>query len=127
MRLEILNSLHDHLCNEGNWSVSKTLMRVKDITDFPHLSMSSFGESRVHIGNNIRYAWLDFDIKGYVHSDNTESIEHADKFAQEVEDVISSFDNPKLEALWVMTVATDEGAHAPYGLCEFGIRILYLI
>ena len=123
MRLKILNELEKHLCKD--WSVSRKLIRLKDINDFPHLSMMSFGESRVHIGNNIRYSWLDFDIKGYVHSDSTESIEHADRFSQDVENSLSSFSSENMEALWVMTVATDEGAHAPYGLCEFGIRILY--
>ena len=124
-RTEIVNSLQKFL--DEKWATKKTLTPIDEVQDFPFLCFSSFSEQRQHISDDVKYVWLDFDIKGYLQSNQDDCIIEADEFTQKVEEHLSNFKNSNVISLWVMSVATDEGVYSPYSLCEYEIRILYEI
>jgi hypothetical protein len=74
--------------------------------------------SRNSIGGRSTLDQFTFIIRGYSCSDTDDSITASEELARNIERVIQSLNHPSIYSAKVVTVHTDEGLFAPYGICD---------
>ena len=70
---------------------------------------------------------LTLTIRGYTMTSLETSIEDCEELAREIESVIQSLSSPLIYSAKVLTVHTDEGLYAPYGICDVQCSIEWMI
>jgi hypothetical protein len=128
---EKLNGVSPYKVNiRGN--VETRLKYWDEINDFPFICLTVGGESREYQPGNFKWGRILYSFKMYVNSDSPE---------EELEDVMADVEraideniripydkfNPsaKTEDIRVLSITTDEGSLAPFGVGEITIEVLY--
>lgn len=70
---------------------------------------------------------LTLTIRGYTMTSLETSIEDCEELAREIESVIQNLRSPLIYSAKVLTVHTDEGLYAPYGICDVQCSIEWMI
>lgn len=103
-----------------------------EINDFPYICITVGGETREYLPGNFKWGRITYNLKVYVNSESPE--EELEDVMADVERAIDaniriSYDefNPSVttEDIRVLSIITDEGALAPFGVGEITIEVLY--
>lgn len=100
------------------------------INDFPTVCVFGADEARVHIGSGIKYGTFELRIRGYVWSgDNSMTL--AEDLADDIDFIIEGIHRigTDLEIVdaRVLSLSTDDGLLAPWGLCDLIAEVAYQI
>lgn len=74
--------------------------------------------TRNSIGNRATLDALSFVVRGYVYTSVETSIDDTEQLAREIELAIQTLRSPLIYSAKVVSVHTDEGLFAPYGVCD---------
>ena len=102
------------------------------INDFPTICVFGADESRVHIGSGIKYGTFELRIRGYVWSDD-KSMALAEDLADDIDFIIESlhrintYCGLEIVDARVLSLSTDDGLLAPWGLCDLIAEVAYQI
>lgn len=124
-RTVILQTLIDHIALHTDSVGYRGMRFLHEINSFPAFYIHPQNESRVHEGDASAYAVQSISIRGFQYSDQLDDIE---QFMRDIETAIQSYAPayPSLvEDARVVSVRTDEGVMAPYGIVDMQLEILY--
>jgi hypothetical protein len=126
-RTDILSTLVAHI-SASTASVGFRGMRfLHEVNSFPAFYIHPQNESRVHEGDGGAYAIAAISIRGYQYSDQLDDIE---AFMRSIEESIQTYApaHPSLvDDARVVSVRTDEGTMAPYGIVDMQFEVLYRV
>ena len=124
-RTVILQTLIDHIARHTASAGYRGMRFLHEINSFPAFYIHPQNESRVHEGDASAYAVLSLSIRGLQYSDQIDTIE---QFMRAIETAIQTY-APTYAALVedarVVSLRTDEGVMAPYGIVDMQLEILY--
>lgn len=113
-------------------SISSRLKFWDEINDFPYICVTVGDEHREYLPGNFKWGRINYCLKIYVNSEDPE--EELEKVLADVETAIDSnirlsYDllNPSIttEDIRVLSIVTDEGNLAPFGVGEITLEVLY--
>lgn len=81
---------------------------------------------RNSIGGRATLDELVLTIRGYICTTLETSVDDCELLAREIESVIQSLSSPLIYSAKVLTVHTDEGLFAPYGICDVQCSIEWI-
>lgn len=102
---------------------------LKDINDFPTITLMIGTETRQHIGGGVKYATLDVAIRGYTRSEN--ALDATDDLIEDIEHSFNALGFlPELCPVdlvdsRIVAVSTDEGLFEPHGIADVEAQIVY--
>jgi hypothetical protein len=96
-----------------------------EIASFPSIYLTVEREDYFHYGANNRFIVLTIDLRGYTLDQEVE--ESGELLAQDIEHIMQFMKKqyPAIEEVRVLSVETDGGLNAPYGVALFKIEALY--
>jgi hypothetical protein len=100
---------------------------LHEVNSFPAFYIHPQNESRVHEGAGEAYAIQSISVRGYQYSDQLDDIE---TFMRQIEVAIQTYaptHRNLVDDARVVSVRTDEGTMAPYGIVDMQLEILYSI
>jgi len=94
-----------------------------------HQNVSSRRATTVRnaIGAEATLNELTLTIRGYIMTTMETSLDDCEAYAREIEQVIQNLRSPLIYSAKVLTVHTDEGLYAPYGICDVQCSIEWMI
>lgn len=126
-RSNIIASLISHIADSAGMIGHRGLRFLHEINTFPSFYVHPRNESRKHDGDGSKLAILQLDVRGYGWNDDLSYIEN---LVRSIERSIQTFKraHPVLvQEARVTTLRTDEGAMAPYCICDLTLEILYTV
>ena len=127
-----LNGAPPYTTNLYNKNVDTRLKFWDEVNDFPYICITAGGESREYLPGNFKWGRITYTLRVYVNGEYPE--EELEAVMADVETAIDSnfnlqYDefNPSIstEDIRILSLSTDEGALAPYGVGEIIIEVLY--
>lgn len=128
---EKVNGADPYITNiHGN--VSTRLVYWDEVNDFPFVCVMTGPETREYLPGNFKWGCVNYTIRIYVNGENPE--EELEEVMADVETAIDSnirlqYDqfNPgaTTEDIRILSISTDEGQLAPYGVGEITIEVKY--
>ena len=121
----------------GNYSVdlannvTNKLIFWDEVNDFPFVSVVPGNETREYHPGGFKWGHLGIKVRCYVHGE--EPLDELEKVLYEIEtqldaDQTITYDTGKTtEQITVLSIATDEGLLAPYGVGEVTCEIRYQV
>lgn len=96
-----------------------------EISSFPSIYLTVEREDYFHYGDNNRFVVLTIDLRGYTYDHEVE--ESGELLAQDIEHIMQWMKKqyPAIEEVRVLSVETDSGLNAPYGVALFKLEALY--
>jgi hypothetical protein len=96
-----------------------------EISSFPSVYLTVEREDYFHYGANNRFIVLTMDLRGYTYDQEVE--ESGELLAQDIEHIMQYIkkQRPDIEEIRVLSVETDSGLNAPYGVALFKLEALY--
>jgi hypothetical protein len=96
-----------------------------EIDSFPSVYINVEREDYFHYGGNNRFIVMTMDVRGYTYDHEVE--ESGEALAQDIEHIIKWMKKtyPAIEEVRVLSVETDSGLNAPYGVALFKLEALY--
>lgn len=126
-RSDILRTLVAHIAAGTSSAGFRGMKFLHEINSFPAFYIHPQNESRVHEGAGSAYAIQSLSIRGFQYSDQLDDIE---SFMRSIEEAIQTY-APAYPSLVddarVVSLRTDEGTMAPYGIVDMQLEILYSI
>ena len=108
--------------------VFRTFKYMDDINDFPTLTFVP-SETVSYFGDGQVLKSMTQSIRGFVKTDQEDSLESSENLANDVETVVSRFaqdaSNLAVHRSQVTSLRTDDGLMTPYGVCDVGVEIFY--
>ena len=85
-----------------------------------HQNVSSRRATTVRnaIGNRVTLDALTLTIRGYTCTTVETALDETEALARQIETVIQTLSSPLIYSAKVLTLHTDEGLYAPYGVCD---------
>lgn len=126
-RSDILRTLVSHIATSTASAGFRGMRFLHEINSFPAFYIHPQNESRVHEGAGSAYAIQSISIRGFQYSDQLDDIE---AFMRAIEESIQSYAHtyPSLvDDARVVSVRTDEGHMAPYGIVDMQLEVLYSV
>ena len=112
-------------------NVTNKLIFWDEVNDFPFVSVVPGNEVREYHPGGFKWGHLGINIRCYVHGE--EPLDELEKVLYEIEtqldaDQTITYDTGKTtEQITVLSIATDEGLLAPYGVGEITCEIRYQV
>ena len=112
-------------------NVTNKLIFWDEVNDFPFVSVVPGNETREYHPGGFKWGHLGINIRAYVHGE--EPLDELEKVLYEIEtqldaDQSITYDTGKTtEQITVLSIATDEGLLAPYGVGEITCEIRYQV
>ena len=112
-------------------NVTNKLIFWDEVNDFPFVSVVPGNETREYHSGGFKWGHLGINIRAYVHGE--EPLDELEKVLYEIEtqldaDQTITYDTGKTtEQITVLSIATDEGLLAPYGVGEITCEIRYQV
>jgi hypothetical protein len=118
---------------------------LDDVNDFPsvvilrpmmsgksgeqHQNVSSRRATVVRnaIGAEATLNELTLTIRGYIMTTMETALDDCEQLAREIETIVQNLRSPLIYSARVLTVHTDEGLYAPYGVCDVQCSIEWMI
>jgi hypothetical protein len=126
-RTTILRTLIAHIATSTSSAGFRGMRFLHEINSFPAFYIHPQNENRIHEGDGSAYAVQSISIRGYQYSDQLDDIE---LFMRSLEAAIQTYAQayPDLvDDARVVSVRTDEGAMAPYGIVDMQLEVLYSV
>lgn len=132
-RTDIIEALVTHLASNTTIlaaNISRNYHVLDEVNDFPALTMIPQVEVREHRGAGRKIATFTIQIRAYAYDgDGTEIIGVTEDLADEIDDAIDTFAEAhpqfEVEESRVISLRTDEGLFAPYGIADLQTQIAY--
>ena len=124
-RSSVINSLISWIESSVGYSGNRGLRFLHEINSFPSFYVHPRNENRRHDGNGSKLAILQLDIRGYGWNDD---ISYIETLVRDLEAAIQTYRLAHLHLVHearVTSLRTDEGAMAPYCICDMSVEILY--
>ena len=83
--------------------------------------------TRTAIGAQATLNNLTITIRGYICTTLETSLDDCEALARQIEETIQNLRSPLIYSAKVLTVHTDEGLYAPYGICDVQCSIEWMI
>lgn len=112
-------------------NVTNKLVFWDEVNDFPYVSVVAGNETREYQAGGFKWGFLGVTVRIYVYGE--EPIEELEKALYDIEAQLDSnaslnYDTGKLtEQTTILSITTDEGLLAPYGVGEITLEIRYQI
>jgi hypothetical protein len=126
-RTTILSTLIAHIATATASAGFRGMRFLHEINSFPAFYIHPQNESRVHEGDGGAYAVAAISIRGYQYSDQLDTIE---LFMRSIEVAIQTYapaNRNLVDDARVVSVRTDEGTMAPYGIVDMQLEVLYRV
>jgi hypothetical protein len=78
------------------------------------------------IGGRVTLDALTLTIRGYTYTTIETSLDETEALARQIEQTIQTLSSPLIYSAKVLTVHTDEGLYAPYGICDVQCAIEWI-
>lgn len=124
IRQTAITGLISHISTSTSSRGYRGLRFLHELNDFPCFHVHARQESRTHAGAGMKMCIIECDIRGYVHSNDTDIKED---YLRAIEIAVQEYSDidRSIEECRVISVRTDEGLFRPYALCDLKIQILY--
>jgi hypothetical protein len=83
--------------------------------------------TRTALGAQATLNELTITIRGYTCTTMETSVDETEQLARQIEEIIQTLSSPLIYSAKVLTVHTDEGLYAPYGICDIQCSIEWMI
>ena len=104
---------------------TRGLRFLDEVNEFPAFYVHTRQEGRTHISAGVKYANMEIDIRGYIHSDELASTE---LYIRQIEEGVQALASTcVVDEARVLSVRTDEGLMLPYSVCDLQIQIIYIV
>lgn len=126
-RTDIIRTLVSHIATATDSAGFRGMRFLHEVNSFPAFYVHPQNESRVHEGAGGAYAVAAISLRGYQYSDQLDDIE---TFMRNLEIAIQTYapTYPNLaDDARVVSVRTDEGIMAPYGIVDMQLEVLYRV
>jgi hypothetical protein len=124
-RFDIINSLIAHIEASVGYSGFRGLRFLHEINSFPAFYIHPRNESRQHNGRGSRQAIISLDLRGYGWNDNLDYIEQLSRELETAVQTYAPLHKHLVHEARTISIRTDEGAMAPYCICDMSLQILY--
>lgn len=94
------------------------------VNDFPAVALLRPTVARAHVGDRSILNSFTFMIRGYVLADE-DSIRDSEELARAIEQSMQSISSPIIDDVRILSIETDEGLLAPYGMCDVQCRVTW--
>ena len=129
-KLKLIDGTGDYRTNVFD-NVSPKLKFWDEVEDFPFICASAGSESREYLPSNFKWGFLTINLRLYVQGEESEQL--LEDLMADVEKVLD--ENNELEYgpgkhtedIRIISIDTDEGLMAPYGIAEMVITVRYEI
>lgn len=124
-RTSIMTTLVNHIATSTSSAGFRGMRFLHEVNSFPAFYIHPQNENRVHEGDGGAYAICAVSLRGYQYSDQLDVIE---QFMREIETAVQTYAraHPSLvDDARVLSVRTDEGTMAPYGIVDMQLEVLY--
>jgi hypothetical protein len=127
----LVSDLHTNVTRILSGNVTRQMVFLNEVNDFPFVCMLVEPETRFHYGAGRKLATLALSLRGYVFDgDSGENIDLAEDLGMDIESqVIEPFAQAHrdlgVEFAGVQSFRTDEGLMSPYGIADQTITITY--
>lgn len=91
---------------------------IDKVSDFPAVAILRRTVRRSNIGASVTLDSFEFIVRGYVYTEEDDSLAASEALARDIEFVIQSIRSPIIYDAHVLSVETDEGLLSPYGMCD---------
>lgn len=126
IRYDAIQQLIEYIESETGWRGHRGLKFLHEINDFPSFYIHPGSESRTHFGAGHKLCLINFDLRGYIFTDDEGEKEllarHFETCIQNYRNINRTIDEARVNEL-----STDEGIMSPYGVCDIKGQILYKI
>ena len=112
-------------------NVTNKLIFWDEVNDFPYVSVVAGNETREYLPGGFKWGMLGINIRMYVYDE--EPLEALEKVLYDIETQIDAnnvltYDTGKqTEQMTILSIATDEGLLAPYGVGEMTLEVRYQV
>jgi hypothetical protein len=83
--------------------------------------------TRTALGDRATLNELTLTIRGYTNTSIETSVDETEQLAREIETIVQTLQSPLIYSARVLTVHTDEGLFAPYGICDIQCSLEWMI
>lgn len=110
-------------------NVTNKLIFWDEVNDFPYVSVVAGNETREYLPGGFKWGIIGINIRMYVY--NEEPLEDLEKVLYDIEtqldanNVLTYDTGKQTEQITILSIATDEGLLAPYGVGEITAEIRY--
>jgi hypothetical protein len=126
-RSSVISTLISHIAASAGMIGNRGLRFLHEINTFPSFYVHPRNETRKHDGAGTKLAVLQLDVRGYGWH---EDLSYIEDLVRGIETAIQTYRraHPNLiQEARVTTLRTDEGAMAPYCICDLTLEILYTV
>jgi len=112
-------------------NVTNKLVFWDEVNDFPYISVVAGSETREYLPGGFKWGYLGITIRIYVYGE--EPLDELEKVLYDVETQLDKdhtliYDTDKsTEQITLLSISTDEGLLAPYGVGEITLEIRYQV
>lgn len=112
-------------------NVTNKLVFWDEVNDFPYVSVTAGNETREYHPAGFKWGFLGITIRIYIHDE--EPVNELEKALYDIEaqldaDNTLTYDTDKTtEQISILSITTDEGLLAPYGIGEITLEIRYQV
>ncbi len=132
-RTDIIEAFVGHLGTNTDIhanNVYRTYKYMHDLNDFPAITFIPNREDRDHFGAGQVHGIIAIQLRCYVYDGDTADIaDECERLADQIEAAVDTFAPAnralEVEEARVVTLRTDDGLMAPYGVADLQISIFY--
>lgn len=131
-RTDIMNAFITHIADSTTIeepNITRRYHVLGEVNDFPALTMIAQDERREQRGAGRKLAIFSVALRAYSYDgDGTEIIGVAETLGDELDSAVESFSQQHdngLEECRVISLRTDEGVFAPYGITDMQVEFAY--
>lgn len=115
-------------------NVTAKLLFWDEVNDYPHLCVVPGAEQREYLPASFKWGYLSISVKIYVNSDYN-PLDELEAILEDIEKVVdanyhlvfNTDTSDKIEDLRIVSITTDEGLLAPYGVAEVDLVAQYQV
>lgn len=115
-------------------NVTGKLLFWDEVNDYPHLCVVPGAEQREYLPASFKWGYLSISVKIYVNSDDN-PLDELEVILEDIEKVVdanyhlvfNTDTSDKIEDLRIVSITTDEGLLAPYGVAEVDLVAQYQV
>jgi hypothetical protein len=104
--------------------ILRPMMSAKNDTN---LSSRRATVTRTALGAQATLNELTLTIRGYTYTSMETSLDETEALARQIEEIIQNLRSPLIYSAKVLTLHTDEGLFAPYGICDVQCSLEWMI
>jgi hypothetical protein len=123
-----LGTIGAQFLNDVNSFPSVVILRpMMSAKNNSNLSSRRATVTRTALGAQATLNELTLTIRGYTYTSMETSLDETEALARQIEEIIQNLRSPLIYSAKVLTLHTDEGLFAPYGICDVQCSLEWMI